>query len=91
MFERIIGVFKLDANTFEEIEHDPSAISQAAIIVAVVALLNGIGSGITASFSSQGGSFFLTFILILVWTFIGWAIWSGVTYLVKPIWVRCYE
>jgi hypothetical protein len=83
MLERIIGVFKLNPNTFEEIEHDPSATSQAAIIVAIVALLNGIGSGIAANLNPQGGgSFFLNFILILVWTFIGWAIWSGVTYLV---------
>ena len=28
MFQRILGVFKLDVNTFEEIEHDQSATSQ---------------------------------------------------------------
>ncbi len=31
MFNRIIGVFKLDVNTFEEIEHDEGATVQAAI------------------------------------------------------------
>ncbi len=83
MFQRIMGVFKLDANTFEAIEHDQSATSQAAIIVAIVALLNGLGGGINASLNPQGGgNFFLSFILFFVWAFIGWAIWSGVTYLV---------
>ncbi|MCL4304245.1 MAG: YIP1 family protein [Anaerolineae bacterium] len=83
MFERIMGVFKLNPNTFEEIEHDQSATGQAAIIVAIVALLNGLGGGISASMNPQGGgNFFLSFILFFVWAFIGWAIWSGVTYLV---------
>lgn len=43
MLNRIIGVLKLDVNTFEEIEHDESATGQAAIIVAVVAILSAIG------------------------------------------------
>ncbi|HMQ54986.1 MAG TPA: YIP1 family protein [Anaerolineae bacterium] len=44
MFQRIIGVLKLDVNTFESIEHDQSATGQAAIIVTVVAILAAIGS-----------------------------------------------
>jgi hypothetical protein len=48
MLERLMGVFMLNANTFEEIEHDQTATSQAAIIVAAVAILSGIGSGIGA-------------------------------------------
>lgn len=44
MLNRIIGVLRLDVNTFEEIEHDKSATGQAAIIVAVVAVLTAIGS-----------------------------------------------
>ncbi len=82
MLQRIIGVFKLDANTFEEIEHDQTALGQAAIIVTIVALLSGLGSGIASSFNAQGGGFFLSFILIFVWSYIGWFLWSGVTYLV---------
>lgn len=49
MIQRILGVIKLDVNTFEEIETDANATSQAAIIVAIVSLLSGIGSGINAS------------------------------------------
>ena len=48
MLNRIIGVLKLDVATFEEIEADQSATTQAAIIVAVVALFGAIGAFIAA-------------------------------------------
>lgn len=80
MIERIIGVLKLDVATYEEIEHDENALTQAAIIVAVVAFLSAIGSGIGASMG--GGGFFLSFIATLVWTFISWFIWAAVTYFI---------
>ena len=49
MLDRVIGVFKLSSNTFEEIEHDQNATGEAAIVVAVVALLAAIGGGVGAS------------------------------------------
>ncbi len=80
MLERVIGVFKLDVNVFEEIEHDQGATGQAATVVAIVALLAALGSGIGSSFG--GGNFFLSFISTLIWTFVGWVIWSALTYFV---------
>ena len=80
MFERIIGVFKLDVNTFEEIEHDPGATGQAATIVGIVALLAAVGSGFGAAFGD--GNFLSSFLSTLIWTFIGWIVWSGITYVV---------
>lgn len=83
MFQRIIGVLMLNVNTFEEIEHDQSATGQAAIVVAIVAVLSGIGSGLGASFNPEaGGGFLSNFIASFVVTFIGWVLWSAVTYLV---------
>jgi len=78
--ERVIGVFKLDVETFEEIEHDPGATIQAVIVVAVVAFIGAIGSSIGAAIGdgSVVGSFFSS----LVWAFIGWFLWSAVTYFV---------
>jgi hypothetical protein len=80
VLQRIIGVFKLDVNTFEEIEHDSAATMQAVIIVAVVALLAGLGSLFGSMVSGTGGlgGFFGT----LIWTFVGWFIWAVVTYFV---------
>jgi len=80
MFNRILGVLKLDVNTFEDIEHDPNATSQAAIVVSLVAVLAALGSGFGASIG--GGNFFTNFITSLVWTFIAWFLWSLVTYFV---------
>jgi hypothetical protein len=46
--DRIIGVLRLDVNTFEEVEADESATMQAVIIVAAVAILSAIGAFIGA-------------------------------------------
>jgi hypothetical protein len=48
MFQRIMGVFKLDKATFAEIEGDQSATSQAAIVVVLVAVVAGIGAAVAA-------------------------------------------
>ena len=53
MLERIIGILKLDVNTYEEIEHDKGATTQAAIIVAIVALLTAISAAMQASAASS--------------------------------------
>lgn len=80
MVDRILGVFRLNSATFEEIEHDPSATSQAAIVVAIVAVLAAIGSGIFAGIGS--GSFLTSFLGTLIWTFVAWIIWSVVSWFV---------
>ncbi len=80
MFNRIMGVFKLDVNTFDEVEHDETATSQAAIVVGLVALLSALGSGLGASFSE--GNFWTSFISTFIWAFVGWFLWAGVSYLV---------
>ena len=46
MFARIIGVFKLSASTFEEIEHDTNLTLPAAVIVVLVSLVSGVGNGL---------------------------------------------
>ena len=80
MFNRIIGVFKLDVKTFEDIEHDETATGQAAIVVALVALLAGVGSGLGAQIGE--GSFLKSFLFTLIWAFVGWFLWSAVSYFV---------
>lgn len=44
MIDRIMGVFRLSVPTFEEIEADESATGQAALVVAIVAILAGVGA-----------------------------------------------
>jgi hypothetical protein len=78
--DRILGVLKLNVDTFEEIEADESATSQAALVVLIVAIISAVGSGISGVISDTGffGSFFST----LLTTFVGWLLWSAITYFV---------
>jgi hypothetical protein len=83
MLSRILGVLKLDANTFEEIEHDQGATGQAALVVVIVALLGGVGNAVVNAISSGGFlNALLGFVGTLVVVLVGWVIWSGVIYLV---------
>ena len=76
LIERMVGATFLSVDTFEEVEHDQDATGQAAMVVAVVAVVavaRGIGvSGeglIVASFAA-------------VFALANWAIWAGICYLV---------
>lgn len=77
MLDRIVGVFKLDVNTFEEIEADQTATGQAALVVLIVAFVGALGSGYFAETGFVGG-----FFSSLVGTFFGWIVWSAITYFV---------
>jgi hypothetical protein len=63
--ERVLGALRLDAATFDEIEHDPSALGQAAGVVALGALAAAIGS------LGQGGAGAFG---AIVGAFLGWAL-----------------
>ncbi len=80
MFSRIVGVFKLNSATFEEIENNASLTLPAAIIVVLVSLVSGVGNGLFNGFIHK--SFFSGFIGALVSVLFGWLIWSAVTMIV---------
>src|SRR5829696_7263520 len=42
--DRVIGAIRLDPATYEEVEHDTDATWQAALVVALAAILSGVGS-----------------------------------------------
>ena len=72
--ERIVGAMKLDANTFEDIERDQSAIGQAIGVIALAAVSNGMGwifySGFSGIFTG------------VITSLIGYALWATVVWLV---------
>jgi len=74
LVERAIGAAKLDAATYEEVEHDPDALGQAVIVVLVVALAAGIGAVSRAGLSGL--------VMTALASLVGWFLWAGVTYLV---------
>ena len=71
-------VFQLDVPTFEQIEHDTTATGQAAGIVAVAAVCQAIGRSISATI--YGGGVGVGLLVTLVAAFIGWVVWSALTY-----------
>jgi len=80
MFARIIGVFKLDVKTFEEIEHNSSLTLPAALIVLLVSLISGIGNGLFNGFIHK--TFLSGFFGSLIAVLLGWLLWSAVTFFV---------
>jgi len=78
MLERIIGVFQLDVPTFEQIEHDTTATGQAAGVVAIAAVCQAVGSSLSAGI--WGGGVGPNFLVTLIAAFIGWIVWSALTY-----------
>lgn len=80
LLDRMIGVLKLDVDTFEDIEQDQDATTQAAIVVIIVALLAGIGAGLARGITDS--SFFGAFLSALIGVLSGWIIWSLATYFV---------
>ncbi|WP_353110951.1 YIP1 family protein [Salinisphaera dokdonensis] len=70
--QRMIGAAKLQAPTYEEVEHDSSATGQAALVVALAALAAGIGA-----LGAVGGS--IGFLLLnAVAALLGWLIWAAI-------------
>lgn len=80
MLARITGVFKLNAATFEEIEHNTNMTLPAAVIVVIVSLISGVGSGFFSGFIHR--TFLSGFIGSLIGVLIGWILWSAVTWFV---------
>jgi Yip1-like protein len=72
--ERVIGALRLDANTFEEIERDPTAIGQAVGVIALAAVSTGLGNifwgGITGVLSNT----IISLISYGVWAVMVWLI-----------------
>jgi Yip1 domain len=72
--ERVVGAMKLDANTFEEIERDPSAIGQAAGVIVLAAVSTALGwvyyNGLSGILSTA------------LMSLIGYAVWAVIIWLV---------
>ncbi len=72
--QRLIGAARLDAQTYEEVEADSSAMGQAMATVVLASVASGIGA-----FQTLGvrGLLFGTLASL-----VGWFIWAGLTFFV---------
>jgi hypothetical protein len=71
--DRMKGAALLDVNTYEEVEADHTATTQAAGVVAIVAVAQAIGG---AGAGAQG------VILGVIGAVVGWLLWAGITYII---------
>lgn len=74
LIERMIGAARLDAPTYEEVEHDTTAMGQAAAVVVLSSVAAGIGTVTQAGWS---GLVVGTIVALL-----GWVIWAALTWLI---------
>lgn len=70
---RMKGAALLDVATYEDVEADQNATTQAAGVVAIVAVAQAIGS------LGMGGNGIVMAVFSAIF---GWLIWSGLTYLI---------
>jgi hypothetical protein len=71
--DRLIGAARLEIDVYEEVEHDTTATTQAAGVVAIVATASAIGG---LPHGAQG------MINAIVVSIVGWLMWAGITYLI---------
>ena len=82
LFERMMRAARLDVNLYEEVEADQTATSQAATVVGIVAACSAVGAAVAATRVEGGGtgSAVLAVVLAIVGAFLGWILWSYITY-----------
>ena len=73
--DRMIGASKLDVHTYEEVEVDTTALSQAMGVVVLSSVATGIG------FASQQGAPG-PLITAVITALFGWLFWAWLTYFV---------
>jgi hypothetical protein len=73
LVQRMLGAATLNIDTFEEVEADETATTQAAAVVGMVAVASAIGA------VGEGGT---SLFMAPVAQIFAWLIWAGVTYLI---------
>jgi len=76
--ERVVGAMRLDANTFEEIERDPTAMGHAAGVIALAAVSLGIGNVWYGGMSGIVSKVLISLIGYAVWAVLVWLIGTKV-------------
>lgn len=72
--ERVIGAMRLDGNTFEEIERDPTAIGQAAGVIVLASVSTALGNIFWGGISGIMTSTIISLIQYAVWAVMVWVI-----------------
>lgn len=76
--DRVVGAMKLDPNTFEDVERDPTAIGQSVGVIVLAAVAAGIGNVFRGGLTGIVYGACLSVIGFLVWSLIVWVIGTKV-------------
>ncbi|MBI2956473.1 MAG: YIP1 family protein [Acidobacteria bacterium] len=76
--ERMIGAAKLDIHTYEEVEADPAATTQALIVVILYTLSAGVG----VSLAGGPATGILPLARDVVLTLFGWVLWAAMIFVI---------
>ena len=84
LMQRVVGASRLDVATYEDVEADTNATSQALTVVVAAAALAGIGGllGSVLGTTSVGGNPIGALIAGVVRALLLWAVWSYVVFFV---------
>jgi hypothetical protein len=84
LVNRMVRAAQADVHLYEEVERDVDATSQAALVVLIVAVASGIGA--IGLGEGVGGLIFG-----VISAFVGWVVWSFVTYWVGKSIFKTHE
>jgi hypothetical protein len=77
--ERVIGALRLDAATYEEVEHDETSLGQAAGVVVLAALAAAIGSAGRGGAGAVGAVF---------GSLVGWLVSTALIWVIGVYWMK---
>lgn len=72
--DRVIGALKLEANAFEDVERDPTAIGQSVGVIVLAAVSAGIGNIYWGGISGIVSTALTSLISFLIWSLIVWLV-----------------
>jgi hypothetical protein len=82
LVNRMIRAARLDVNLYEEVEAEPGAINQAVLVVVIVSVLSGIGTGISGMMAGGILSFLWGLLAGIAGSLVGWLAWAFFTWLI---------
>ncbi|HEY8476473.1 MAG TPA: YIP1 family protein [Chloroflexota bacterium] len=80
--DRMIRAARLESSLYEEVERDTDATSQALLVVVIVSVAAGLAAALAQLALGRPGAAVLGLVGGVVQTLLGWAIWSGLTYVI---------
>ncbi|NLE44522.1 MAG: hypothetical protein GX620_07350 [Chloroflexi bacterium] len=80
LFRRMLRAMQLQAPFYEEIEADTAATPQALLVVVLVALATGIGTGLDALLAGGAGRFLYGLLYGVGAAIVGWLLWALFAY-----------